>query len=86
MLLDGEFAGTLAPRGELRQEIGRGDHVVDVRVDWCGSQPMRFTATGHHRIVVQSALRGWRLVLTPVFILISRRSYLTLDLDPAEAG
>jgi len=43
---------------------------------------MRFTATGHHHIVVRSAVRGWRLVLFPVYILFLHRSYLTLDLDP----
>jgi len=82
VLLDGELAGTVTPRGELRLEIGPGKHVVEVRIDWCGSQPMRFTATGHHHIVVRSAVRGWRLVLFPVYILFLHRSYLTLDLDP----
>ena len=82
VLLDGKFAGTVAPRGELRREIGPGEHVVEVRIDWCGSQPMRFTATGDHHIAVKSALRGWRLALALVYILFLHRSYLTLDLDP----
>ena len=82
VLLDGKLAGTVAPQRELRREIGPGEHVVEVRIDWLGSQPMRFTATGDHHIVVKSALRGWRLVLALVYILFLHRSYLTLDLDP----
>ena len=56
VLLDGKLAGTVAPRGELRREIGPGEHVVEVRIDWLGSQPMRFTATGDHHIVVGEAV------------------------------
>ena len=84
VLLDGELSGTIAPGGELRLEIGPGEHVVEARIDWCGSQPMRFAATGQHHLVIKSGLRGWRLVLAPVFALFLWRRYLTLDLDPPE--
>lgn len=82
VLIDGELAGVVAPRGDLRVEVGAGEHVVEARIDWCGSQPMHFTATGDHHIEIKSALSGWRLVLAPVYVLFLRRSYLTLHLAP----
>lgn len=86
VLLDGAFVGTVAPRGGLRLEVGPGEHVVEARIDWCGSQPLRFAATGEHHIAIKSALRGWRLVLALVYVLFLHRSYLTLELDAGSAA
>ena len=46
---------------------------------------MRFHARGQHHLVAKSALRGWRLVLAPLFVIVLWRYYITLDLDPVEA-
>lgn len=87
ILLDGVEIGKLAEGTALRQDISEGPHVVEARVDWCGSQPLEFDArAGEQVAVVRSALRGWRIMLVFFYVIFNRRGYLTLELQQRKAG
>jgi hypothetical protein len=50
--LDGSEIGTLAEGEVLRQDISEGRHIVEARVDWCGSQPLEFAAQLGEQVLV----------------------------------
>ena len=82
ILLDGSEIGQLAEGTVLRQDISEGPHVVEARIDWCGSQPLEFDAVaGDQVVVVRSALSGWRVVLALWYVTFNRRGYLLLELQ-----
>ncbi len=87
ILLDGLEIGQLAEGTVLRQEVSEGPHVVEARVDWCGSQPLDLHAVaGEQVVVVRSALRGWRVMLALFYVIFNRRGYLTLELQQRSSG
>jgi hypothetical protein len=82
ILLDGVEIGRLAEGNMLVHQVGEGRHVVEAKVDWCGSQPLSFEANADDvSITVKSALRGWRVFLAGFYPIFNRRGYLTLELS-----
>ena len=82
ILLDGVEIGRLGERDELMHQVSEGRHVIEARIDWCGSQPLSFEAKAEGVVVtVKSALRGWRVLLLLFYIIFNRRGYLTLELS-----
>ena len=87
ILLDGVEVGRLAEGAVLREEISEGPHVVEARVDWCGSPPLQFDAqAGEQVVLVRSALRGWRVMLASFYLIFNRRGYLHIELQRGGAG
>lgn len=87
ILLDWVEIGHLAEGAVLRKDISEGLHVVEARVDWCGSQPLELDARAREQVVVvRGALRGWRLMLALFYVIFNRRGYLTLELQQPSAG
>jgi hypothetical protein len=87
IVLDGVEIARLGEGGELRREISEGPHVIEARIDWCGSQPLRFEAKlGEQVVLVRSALRGWRMLFAPFYIIFNRQGYLTLELQRSGNG
>ena len=81
ILLDGAEIGRIGEGEVLRQQITAGPHVIEARIDWCGSQPLRFEARPEENtILIRSALRGWRVVFGLFYIIFNRRRYLILQL------
>lgn len=79
--LDGIEDGRIREPEELRLEIPSGSHVLVARIDWCGSRPLRFDVGSAETVVlVSSALRGWRMALGTLYILLNRNGYLKLEL------
>lgn len=86
IMLDGLEIGQIAEGTELRQDISEGPHVVEAKIDWCGSQPLEFHAlAGDQVVIVRSALRGFRLFLVFVYVFFNKRGYLTLELQQHSA-
>ena len=83
ILLDGRDIGGLSQGDELCRDISAGQHVLEARIDWCGSQPLRLEVDSDQFVVVRSALRGWRMLLVLFYILFFRRHYLTMELQSA---
>ncbi|MEO0406056.1 MAG: hypothetical protein AAF289_01770 [Cyanobacteria bacterium P01_A01_bin.135] len=82
ILLDGVEIGQLAEGEALRQDISGGLHVVEAKIDWCGSRPIEFDARdGEQVVVVRNALRGWRVMLALFYVIYSKRDYLELELQ-----
>ena len=82
VLLDGVEIGQLAEGAVLRRDIGDGPHVVEARIDWCGSQPLTFNSqAGELSVNVRSALRGWRVMLAGLYLIFNRRGYLIVELQ-----
>ena len=81
ILVDGVEIGQLGEGEVLRQEISYGPHVMEAKVDWCGSRPLRFEAQSADQVVlVRSTLRGWRTFLALFYVIFNRDGYLTLEL------
>jgi hypothetical protein len=81
ILLDGAEIGRLGEGEVLHQQITNGPHVIEAKIDWCGSRPLHFNAQSEDKVVlVRSALRGWRLLLGIFYVLFNRRGYLLLEL------
>jgi hypothetical protein len=80
ILIDGAEVGRLGENDVLHHELSDGPHLIEARVDWCGSQPLRLeAASGDSDILVRSALRGWRVLFPLINIVFNRRGYLLLE-------
>jgi len=81
ILLDGLEIGWIGEGDMIEQQIAAGSHVIEARIDWCGSRPFRFEAQSDDiGVVVRSALRGWRLFFFLFYIIFNTRGYLALEL------
>jgi myo-inositol catabolism protein IolC len=81
ILVDGVEIGRLGENEKLFHQVGEGLHVIDARVDWCGSRPLKFEARSEDlEVTVKSSLRGWRVFLALFYVIFNRHRYLTLDL------
>src|SRR5689334_11901250 len=80
VLVDGQAAGTLGDGETQRLTTTAGEHEVTVRIDWCGSKPLRFTVREGETAAfrVESNLRGWRILLGPWYVAFAWKSYLRL--------
>ena len=83
VIVDGVVIGQLAEGGELRHTLDEGTHVIEARIDWCGSPTTQFDAAGDAVMLVRSALRGWRVLLTLFYVLFNPRGYLTVEPESA---
>ncbi|MBN4071946.1 hypothetical protein JYT83_00860 [bacterium AH-315-F18] len=81
ILVDGIEIGSLGEGAKLKHPISEGPHVIEAKIDWCGSHPLEFsTTTEDQTVVVKSGLRGWRVFLSIYYITFGRRNYITLEL------
>jgi len=82
IFLDGTKIYKLKEGAEFTYEIEEGHHVVEAKIDWCGSRPFHFDAHSDDVYVsVMSALRGAMLFLGWLYMLFNRRGYLKLELE-----
>lgn len=81
IMLDGVEIGKLGEGAALHKQLTDGPHVIDAKIDWCGSQPLRIEAQSEDKtVLVRSALRGWRVLLAVFYVIFNRRGYLILEL------
>lgn len=81
MIIDGDEMGNIKDGGRLRIELQPGEHVIQVKVDWCTSQTLRFTLAEGEVLKFRcgSPIRGWKLLLVLFFILGSPDNYLFIE-------
>ena len=68
--------------GEVKQfPIASGDHELRIKIDWCGSEPVKFNVgeEGLATFQVKSGLRGVRIVGAPWCLLFARDSWVKLN-------
>lgn len=85
IIIDGAEVGRLREGAELRCSVGSGQHVLEARIDWCGSKRLHLdVGSGDLVVFVRSALRGWRVFLSLYYALFDRRGWLKVELkEPA---
>lgn len=82
VVIDGQKAGELRD-GEIKEfPISCGQHRVSLKIDWCGSKTIQFTAADENELTfcARSSLRGPRLVLGPWYVLLMWNRYITLTM------
>src|SRR6516164_1119200 len=65
VLLDGTTILELRNAQTQDVPVSTAEHSLSVRIDWCGSKPIRFAATDGETVIIHvtSSLRGWRILL-----------------------
>lgn len=80
VLIDGREVGSIG-NGEVKSfEIGPGAHSVQLKIDWCSSNSLVLNANGANDVALYcgSSLRGWRILLTPLYVTANAGRYLWL--------
>lgn len=81
VMLDDKKIGELK-NGECREfSIAPGDHTITAKIDWCGSETLRFHASDNDKLsfTVSSNLRGIKILLAAWYILFDRNAYLSMQ-------
>lgn len=81
MEIDGAEMGNIKDGGRLRIDLQPGEHVIQVKIDWCTSQPLRFTLAEGEKLKFRcgSPIRGWKLLLALFSVLGSPDHYLFIE-------
>ena len=70
LYLDGEKIGAIG-NGKTREfTLEPGEHRLEARIDWCGSQPLQINATGSGELKVEVAGFTYSKWLIPVTFLL----------------
>lgn len=88
IILDGQNIGHIKD-GETKQfTVSEGQHQLALKIDWCGSKTIQFTATAGDKLEFHAKSNltgknwfypGWW------YMLFDRHSYLLIEQDPASA-
>lgn len=80
IVLDGQKIGKLGDGETSRLAVTPGQHELAVRIDWCGSNSLRFTVRDGETATfrVSSNLRGRRVFAGLWYVAFARDSYLKL--------
>ena len=78
--LDGTIVGRLRAFESLTIPLAQGEHSIEVRIDWCGSQPTNFEVQpGEHvRFQCGNNLIGWRAIFWSLYLHWRPNHYLWL--------
>jgi hypothetical protein len=80
VLVDGSEIGQLGNGQQLQHDIHQGRHAVSAIIDWCGSRELVVDIGPEGSAVrLRSALRGWRLLLGPYYIIFNRFGYVIAE-------
>jgi hypothetical protein len=82
VVLDGQEAGKVGNGETVELPISAGQHSLSLKIDWCGSNTIAFTALEDDVITfdARSNLRGPRIFAALWFALAARDSYIVLDI------
>jgi hypothetical protein len=81
VVIDGVVVGHVS-NGETKEfPVSAGCHHLCMKIDWCGSKLIEFTATEREAVTfrARSNLRGFKLFGALWFILFDRNSYILLE-------
>lgn len=71
VLVDGTDVGAIGNGGRFEHELTPGPHTLQVRIDWAKTEVMSFDAgEGDARFFVRSGLRGWKVLLASLYMLM----------------
>jgi len=81
VILDGAVIGEIR-NGETKEfRVTPGEHQLSLKIDWCGSKAIAFTAPEGDTPVfrAKSNLRGLKVMAALWFVLFDRRSCLLIE-------
>lgn len=84
VVIDGAVAGFISS-GETKEfAVSPGRHSLYMKIDWCGSKPVEFTATDQDKLTFQakSNLRGFKIFASLWYAIFDRDSYILLERSP----
>ena len=81
VILDGVIIGEIRNGQTKEFLVAPGDHQLSLKIDWCGSKAVAFTAAEGETplFYAKSNLRGIRVMAALWFVLFDRMSYLLLE-------
>jgi hypothetical protein len=77
IFIDGQKAADISNGGEARIPISAGRHLVQMKIDWCRSNPLEIHVDGHGDLVLECGPNGDPFS-TLLYITLWRGKYLWL--------
>ena len=80
IVLDKKVIGEIRDGQQVDKDVSRGEHKLYLRIDWCRSNIEEFEYDGGTAVEFEcgSNLRGWRLLLSILYVTILRTKYIWL--------
>jgi hypothetical protein len=79
IILDGNVIGQIKNGEEKEFSIPEGDHLLSLKIDWCGSNTVSFNSNGNKlNFECGSNLRGMKILLGFIYIIFLPKRYLWL--------
>lgn len=83
--LDGVEVARLKRRQTATCEIAPGPHIIQAKIDWCGSGPLLLLVDSRDVVVnVKSGLRGWRSLRASFAAFFDRSGWIELEVVEPE--
>lgn len=80
ILIDGKEVALIRDGETFTREMEPGEYEVEARIDWCSSRRLRVTVPAEEcKLILRSALRGWRFLLGVPYVLFHWHGYLQLE-------
>nr|WP_206702903.1 hypothetical protein [Bacillus sonorensis] len=81
VLIDGVEMGKIKDGGRLRIDLQPGEHAIQVKIDWCTSQTLRFTLDEGKVLKFRcgSPIRGWKVFLVLFSTVARTENYLFIE-------
>ena len=81
ILVDDQEIGQIGQGETLQTQLDDGPHVIQAKIDWCGSHPYWFEHSSKDQVIlVGSALQGWRVWLASFNVFFNKSAYLTIEM------
>lgn len=80
VVLDGLAVASVRAGESVTVPVTAGSHAIRLRVDWCGSEEVRFEAQVGESIAFEcgNSLTGWRIFLVLFYVIFRSNQYLWL--------
>ncbi|ATH94106.1 hypothetical protein ACH95_18935 [Bacillus glycinifermentans] len=81
VLIDGVEAGKIKDGGRLRIDLQPGEHVIQVKINWCTSQTVRFTLDEGEVLKFRcgSPVHGWKMFFALFYVLAAPEKYSFIE-------
>ena len=78
--IDEKIVSTVRAGQAVTVPVAAGSHTLKLRIDWCGSDELRFEARPAEHIIFEcgSNLTGWRILKGVYYVFFRRQQYLWL--------
>lgn len=81
VVLDGNIVGELKNGQQIEIDVSNGKHELYIKIDWCRSNTVEFESDGNKNLEFEcgSSLRGFKILLSIVYITFLRNKYIWLN-------